>query len=114
MFQNTPASFKFSLKILSNFRASDRAPTVRTITFIAALALAQNSPEIALELLNNVGHQKRMLTRNLKAMAFARLKRFDDSYMELRAALEAFNATEPDKRTIITKDVVCLFSSHQT
>lgn len=96
------------MKTLSYLRANEKKIPIRAVTFLAALALAQNSPEIALEVLCNIGYEHHALIRNLKAMAFARLKRFDDSYMELRAVLEAFNATESQKRTIFTRDVVSL------
>lgn len=53
-----------------------------------------------------MGYKHLDIVRNIKALAYAKLKRFDDAYYELKAVLEAFSATEPNKRHLIYRNVV--------
>lgn len=104
--QNTPESFDYALKLSSEQRESQQKLTLRSATFLAALAIEQNRPEIGLELILNIGHRENNAVRNIKALAFARLKRFEDSYQELKTVLLEFNATEIENRQRIFPDVV--------
>lgn len=105
--------------MMTDARTRQQTLSLRASSFVAALALEQNRPEIALEIISNVGHRQNTLVRNIKAMAFARLKRFEDAYQELRSVLYEFNATDRSNSAKILPDVVgfirsfpfCLFSS---
>lgn len=60
----------------------------RALTYAASLALKQNDPKFCMELLSECKQQNYVTVRNLKAVALAKLDRFDDCVAVLRAALE--------------------------
>lgn len=85
----------------------------RAITFAAALALKQNAPDVALELVGSATRQHYVTIRNLKILAFIDLGRVDDVLPILKSVLQ--NSDSLTKHTF-TKDVVrgskyvpCLF-----
>lgn len=106
---NTKGSFDFALNLLKKQRSTNQAITLRSTCFIAALAIEQNAPEIGLELICNAGHQQYAIIRNIKALAYAKLKRFEDSYQELKSILQDFNATQDNQNLKVYSDVVGLF-----
>lgn len=63
------------------------------VCFAAALALKQNSPHIALEMLSNVKQANYLTVRNLKCIALADVGRVEDSLPILRAVLEINDPT---------------------
>ena len=76
----------------------------KTTTFAAALALAQNAPHIALEILGTVKQQNYMTVRNLKVVALAQLGRCDDVLPVLRSVIEVHDLAQ-NKHTFC-KDVL--------
>lgn len=60
----------------------------KTTTFAAALAIAQNQPHIALEIVGTVRQQGYMTVRNIKVLALAQLGRADDAILVLRSVLD--------------------------
>lgn len=76
----------------------------KTTTFAAALALAQNAPHIALEIVGTVRQQNYMTVRNLKVLALAQLGRADDALPILRSVMEVHDPAQ-NKHTF-SKDVV--------
>lgn len=79
-------------------------PMRKTTTFAAGLALAQNAPHIALEIVGTVRQQNYMTVRNIKVLALAQLGRADDALPILRSVLEAHDPLQ-NKQTF-SKDVV--------
>lgn len=59
----------------------------RGVTFFAALALLQNKPQVALEVISNVKQQSYLTIRTIKALALSNLKRYDDVLSILRSVL---------------------------
>lgn len=79
-------------------------PMRRTLTYASALALNQNEPDAALDILGSCKQQNYVTVRNLKAQAFALLGRMDNTMALLRGVLE-FDGPQDRKRSF-TKDVV--------
>lgn len=76
----------------------------KTTTFAAALALAQNAPHIALEIVGTVRQQNYMTVRNIKVLALAQLGRADDAIPILRSVMEVHDPGQT-KQTF-SRDVV--------
>lgn len=76
----------------------------KTTTFAAGLALAQNAPHIALEIIGTVRQQNYMTVRNIRVVALAQLGRQDDALPILRSVLDVNGPT--DTKHTFTKDVV--------
>lgn len=86
--ENTPESLQYALdnwKILSQRGIRH---TRRVITYIANLALKQNSPEVALEILAGSQKPGYIDNRCLKVLAFCHLKRFVDIITMFRQTIE--------------------------
>lgn len=80
-------------------------PVRRAITFAAALALQQNAPHVALEIIGTVVKQNYVTVRNIKIAAYAQLGRPDDALALLKGILEAHDSTTRHKHTV-SKDSV--------
>jgi len=86
---NTPESFDYIKHLWTEINSVGHQPMRRAGTFAAALALQQNAPDVALEILTSMKQQTYVTIRNLKAAALADLGRPDDALPILRAVLEA-------------------------
>lgn len=60
----------------------------RATTFLAALAINQNAPHIAIEILVSVKEARYIDIRCLKVVAYTKLKRFTEIVPILRASIE--------------------------
>ena len=78
----------------------------RALTYAASLALKQNDPKFCIDLLTECKQQNYVTVRNLKAIAFAKLDRLDDSLAILRAALEYDRPGAEFRKRSFFKDVV--------
>lgn len=96
---NTPESFEYAKKVWQGALQSGHTPLRRAVTFMAALAIKQNHPEITLEVLTNVKGQNYVSVRALKVLALAQMKRYDDVLPILRSILEMVNPMQ-NKQTI--------------
>lgn len=96
---NTPESFEYAKKVWSGAIEAGHIPLRRATTFMAALALKQNSPHVSLEVLTNVKGQNYVSVRALKSLALSKMKRFDDVIPVLRSILEINNPMQT-KQTI--------------
>ena len=76
----------------------------KSVTFLAGLALNQNAPHIALEVISSVKQQNYMTVRNIKAQALADLGRYEDVLPILRAVLEIDNPL--DQKHTFSEDVI--------
>jgi len=88
---NTPAAFEFGGQLLKDATESGHMPMRRAVTFFATLALNQNAPHVALEVIGNVRQQSYLTIRTIKALALASLKRFEDVVPILKSILEIDN-----------------------
>jgi pentatricopeptide repeat domain-containing protein 2 len=102
--ENTPESFTFSSELWTALNDIGHIPMRRTVTFAAALALKQNAPHVALEIVVTMRPQTYMTVRNIKVLALTELGRADDALPILRAVLEV-NDPAMTKHTF-AKDVV--------
>lgn len=64
--QNTLESYEFSLKILNDMKTAASDPVRRAISYAASLALKQNAPQVALEILSSSRNANYVTVRNLK------------------------------------------------
>lgn len=88
---NTKESLEYAKKTWQKAVDSGHIPLRRGATFFSALALKQNEPFVALEILTNLKGQNYVSVRALKSLALARLKRFDDVLPILRSLLDVGN-----------------------
>lgn len=93
MFQNTEESLNYGLELFKELQARGFEFPRRAITFLAALALNQNKPDIALEIASSSKNVRYIDVRCIKLEAFARLKRFDEMLVFFRASIFSDNPT---------------------
>lgn len=101
---NTPQSFEYCTKLWKDLAEVGHIPMRKAATFAAGLALEQNSPQIALEILSTIKDQSYVSVRNLKLITYAKLDRPDNAIPILRNSI---NVDEPvfKKRTFIKKAI---------
>lgn len=103
--QNTPESLKYSLDLMKELRSTN-ALNRRSHTFVAALALAQNEPGTACEIVSTVQGQGYVTVRNIKALALIRLKRYEGGLRVLQSVVTRYDSGVPERKQTITKDVI--------
>lgn len=101
---NTPEAFEYAKKVWQGAIESGHIPLRRATTFMGALALKQNHPEVTIEVLSNLKGQNYVSVRALKILALAKMKRYDDILPIFRSILEMANPMM-NKQTI-PKDVI--------
>ncbi|XP_037046671.1 pentatricopeptide repeat-containing protein 2, mitochondrial-like [Bradysia coprophila] len=101
--ENTPESFKYASNLFMELSNIGHIPIRRAITFAAALALKQNAPHVALEIIGTVRQQNYVTVRNIKAEAFSNLGRADDAVAILRGVLQL---QDTPNRHSFTKDAI--------
>nr|CAD7203482.1 unnamed protein product [Timema douglasi] len=102
--ENTKESFDLAMDIWRDLQTVGHIPLRRSATFAAALALNQNSPQYALEIISTVRQQNYITVRNIKMAALADLGRVDDALPILRSILLV---DDPEHRKqSVTEDVV--------
>lgn len=90
---NKPESFDFACNLWKEATSSGHIPMRRGVTFLAMLAVNQGAPHVALEVLSTVKQQTYLTVRTIKALALAKLKRYDDVLPILRSVLEVTSPT---------------------
>lgn len=86
--ENTPETLEYSLKLWKELDEKGLQIMRRATTFLAALAIKQNSPHIAIEILSTLREARYIHIRCLKITAYTDLKRFTEIVPILRASLE--------------------------
>lgn len=81
----------------------------RASIFLAALAIKQDSPHIAIEILSTIKEGRYMHVRCLKVLAYTDLKRFIDIVPIIRSSLEQDKPNA--KKENFFSDVVCIQST---
>ncbi|XP_054721176.1 pentatricopeptide repeat-containing protein 2, mitochondrial-like isoform X2 [Uloborus diversus] len=85
---NTPETYQFATDLVTQAREA-RVPIIRkALTFVIALALKQNRPDVALEILSSIDRFNNITGNNLKLMCFAGLDRVQDAFDILRRATD--------------------------
>ncbi|CAG7725175.1 unnamed protein product [Allacma fusca] len=103
---NSLESYKYALQVLNDLTEIGSKTTLRGVTFVAALALQQNAPSVALEILSLVRSSNYFTVKNLKIAALADLDRPEDAFHLLRHAVETSEDPVSEKRSTICKDVL--------
>lgn len=85
---NNEKAFNYMKKLWSEILENGHQPMRRAIAFAAALAISQNSPHIAIELISSLTKHNYVTLRNLKVLALIDLGRMEDVLPLLRAVLE--------------------------
>ncbi|CAG2170684.1 unnamed protein product [Oppiella nova] len=93
---NSQESFDEALDVLKKAREAGAAVSRKTVCLFAALALNQNQPNIALEVLSMITQTNYITVKNLRLMALSDLKRFDDLFITLKLII---NRDVPQNRT---------------
>ncbi|KAK2584179.1 hypothetical protein KPH14_006607 [Odynerus spinipes] len=86
--ENSPESLQYALENWRELTNRGLRPIRRVITYIAALAINQNSPEVALEILTGLRTSRYIDNRCLKVYAYAKLNRLIDVITILRQSTE--------------------------
>jgi len=102
---NTIQSYEYALELLNQMKEFGTEPVRRSTAFAAALALNQNAPQVALEILTNSRTSNYVTIRNLKAWALAELNRPDDCLPILRYSIE-FDGAEPNRQQTVFQEVL--------
>lgn len=66
--QNSAESFKVAMDLWKQLKEAGHDPRMRATCFAAALAINQNAPHIALEILSVIQQQNYVSVRNLKVI----------------------------------------------
>ena len=102
--QNSAESLQKAESLLTESQKLDVLPLRRVLTYCAMLALKQNQPETALEMLSNSNQQNYITVRNQKVLALARLGNFTDTIAILRSGVYSNDQLSRQRTTL--KDVV--------
>ncbi|XP_012537102.1 pentatricopeptide repeat-containing protein 2, mitochondrial [Monomorium pharaonis] len=86
--ENTPETLDYGLKIWREVEEKGYRILRRAATFLAALAIKQDAPHIAIEILCSLKEARYIHVRNLKIIAYTDLKRFTEIVPILRSSLE--------------------------
>jgi len=103
---NTVQSYEYALTLLREMKQAGLEPVRRVVTYAAGLALNQNAPNVALEVLSLSGVSNYVTIRNLKLLALAELDRPDDCLPILRSSIEFDNPNNEDRRSTVCSDVL--------
>ncbi|XP_012216791.1 pentatricopeptide repeat-containing protein 2, mitochondrial [Linepithema humile] len=86
--ENTPETLEYALTLWKELNEKGCQIMRRASTFVAALAIKQNSPHIAIEILSTLKEARYIDVRCLKVVAYTDLKRFTEIVPILRASIE--------------------------
>ncbi|KAK7791978.1 hypothetical protein R5R35_010148 [Gryllus longicercus] len=100
---NSSESLQRATQLWSDLQNVGHVPMRRAVAFSAALAINQNAPHIALEMLSSVSRPNYVTIRNLKIAALADLGRPEDTFPLLRSILEADN---PQVKLTVAKESI--------
>jgi pentatricopeptide repeat domain-containing protein 2 len=95
---NTPESYKFASKLWAECNDVGHQPMRRAATFFAALCINQNEAGAALEVLSSIKNANYIHVRLLRALALAKVKRYDDVLHFFKGIIENPNPLV-DKQT---------------
>jgi len=102
---NTPKSYEYALSILTDMREFGTEPVRRAVSYASALALNQDAPQVALEIISSCRTSNYVTIRNLKMWALAALNRPEDCLPLLRYSVE-FDSPEAIKRQSVFPEIL--------
>lgn len=103
--ENSPDSFKYSTDLWRDMTKAGHSPMRKAATFAAGLALRQNAPHIALEIVSGASQPNYVTVRNIKILALLALNRAEDAIPILRSILEVAPTGNTRQQTV-AKDVL--------
>lgn len=86
--ENTPEAFQYAMDLWKELNAVGHVPMRKATAYAAALALAQNQPGIALEIVGTVTKGNYVTIRQLKILALITMGRLEDVVPIFRLVLE--------------------------
>lgn len=86
--ENTPEAFKYAMDLWKELNTVGHVPMRKATAYAAALALNQNQPGIALEIVGTVTKGNYVTIRQLKILALIKMDRLEDIVPILRLVLE--------------------------
>ncbi|KAJ8967696.1 hypothetical protein NQ317_011487 [Molorchus minor] len=84
---NTPESLEYALKYWQELKNIGHLPMRRAVTFCAGLALNQEQPSVAMEILTLCKNQNYTTVRNMKVAALTRCGRVEDTIPILKSII---------------------------
>lgn len=105
---NTSESLQRIIKVLQNAKEADALILRKVITFAAGLALKQNQPIQALEILSLTKQENYFTIKNLKVIALVQLDRIDDALMIIRRALQRDVPDANKKTTDFSEETIAI------
>lgn len=103
---NTPESYKYCINLLKLAREVGANILRKGITFASALALAQNDPKMAMEILALTPTLNFVTVKNLRLMALSELDRLDDVFSALRSIVDQDIPMQMKTEGEITQDTI--------
>ncbi|XP_078035270.1 pentatricopeptide repeat-containing protein 2, mitochondrial [Augochlora pura] len=107
--ENTAEAFEFALNAWRKLHQKQLTPSSRSSALLTALAIKQNAPELALELIVTVNRQQYINIRCLKVLAYMHLKKYLQIIPILKYALEQDTLTS---RQTFYSDVITELESN--
>ncbi|XP_029177136.1 pentatricopeptide repeat-containing protein 2, mitochondrial-like [Nylanderia fulva] len=102
--ENTPETLQYALDLWREINDKGFTFMRRASTFLTALAIKQNSPHIAIEIVTSMRESRYIDVRCLKVLAYTDLKRFTEIVPIFRTSLE-FDRPNTQKESYF-KDVI--------
>ncbi|KMQ97547.1 pentatricopeptide repeat-containing protein 2 [Lasius niger] len=102
--ENTPVTLQYALDLWREINDKGFKFMRRASTFLTALAIKQNSPHIAIEIVTSMRESRYIDVRCLKVLAYTDLKRFTEIVPIFRTSLE-FDRPNANKETYF-QDVI--------
>lgn len=86
--ENTPETLEYALNIWKELTEKGYMVIRRATTFLTGLAINQNAPHIAVEIISSIRESRYIDSRCLKVLAYTDLKRFTEIVPIFRSSLE--------------------------
>ncbi|KAL7288697.1 hypothetical protein TKK_0017422 [Trichogramma kaykai] len=102
--ENSKESYQYALKLLEEVQTRGFDLPRRSISFLAALALKQNDPSVALEVASIARNMRYIDIRCIKVLAYVGLKRTDEIMIHFRNTLQ--NDIPTRRKQMFFKDTI--------
>lgn len=103
-FQNTAKSFDYATQLHDQYK--DLHITQDHLVFLSALALNQNAPHIAEQLLPTLWPSAHEAIPSLRVIALIRMQKFVDALQILRSVLVVYDDSRTQKNDVISREAV--------
>uniref|UniRef100_A0A1B0DDZ8 Pentacotripeptide-repeat region of PRORP domain-containing protein n=1 Tax=Phlebotomus papatasi TaxID=29031 RepID=A0A1B0DDZ8_PHLPP len=97
---NSPDALNYAVELWSRLTRAGKEPMRRASTLAAGLALKQNNPAVALEIVSSIRQHSYMTVRNIKILAMAKVNRFEEALVNLKGLIEVEVTAAGTKQSI--------------